>query len=111
MVKNNKIGLWIGIAVLVLVVIGIIFSGGFTGKVVKSGANQTGSLSVTSNPTGANLFVDSVFKGTTPRTVSGLSVGNHNIKVTKSGYNNYITTKYISIGNNSLNVTLSRKLN
>jgi hypothetical protein len=69
--------------------------------------NQTGSLFVASSPSSANLYVDGAYKGLTPYTASGLSVGNHNVQVTKSGYNAYSTTKYIYAGSNSLNVTLT----
>jgi hypothetical protein len=76
---------------------------------VQNQTNQTGNLYVASNPTAANLYVDNVLKGTTPRTVTGLSVGNHAVKVTKSGYNDYSTTKYIYAGQTAtLNVTLTR---
>lgn len=67
----------------------------------------TGTLSVTSNPTGANLYVDNLYKGVTPITVSGLSVGNHPVYVAKAGYNTYMTTKAIYPGNNTMSVTLT----
>jgi hypothetical protein len=56
----------------------------------------TGSLYVTSVPTGADLFVDGSGRGTTPRTVSGLSPGSHTVKVSKAGYQDYTTTVTIS---------------
>lgn len=77
-------------------------------NVARNQTNQTGNLYVASNPTGANLYVDNVLKGTTPKTVMGLSVGNHAIKVTKSGYYDYTTTKYINAGQTAtFNVTLT----
>ena len=68
--------------------------------------NQTGSLFVTSTPSGAGIYVDGPLKGLTPYTVSNLSIGNHNIQVSKSGYNIYTTTKYIYAGSNFLDATL-----
>ncbi|MBI5347164.1 MAG: PEGA domain-containing protein, partial [Candidatus Aenigmarchaeota archaeon] len=44
--------------------------------------NQTGSLTVASSPPSANLYIDGAYKGSTSYTVSGLTVGNHNIDVT-----------------------------
>lgn len=67
---------------------------------------QTGSLSVTTTPTGAKLYIDNSYKGLTPRTVSSLSIGNHTVQVSKVGYLNYTTTKYVSAGSNALNLTL-----
>jgi hypothetical protein len=66
----------------------------------------TGNLTVTSTPSAANLYVDSVYRGLTPLTVLGLSLGNHNIRVTKSGYYDNVSTKSISAGSNSMAVTL-----
>jgi hypothetical protein len=44
-------------------------------------AKPTGSLSVSSDPTGAMILVDGKFRGTTPMTVDGLSVGTHAVVV------------------------------
>ena len=43
----------------------------------------TGSILVTSTPTGAEVYLGGVYKGTTPITVTGVSVGNHQLKVSK----------------------------
>ena len=76
-------------------------------KTAGNQTNQTGNLYVASSPSGANLYVDNILKGTTPRTVTGLTIGNHAVKITKTGYYDYTTTKYIYAGNNSLSVTLT----
>jgi len=70
--------------------------------------NKTGSLTVTSSPTSATLYIDGVYKGATPKTISGLSVGDHRVEVSKSGYTTYSKTKYVAEGSNSLPVTLSK---
>jgi len=46
-----------------------------------------GSISISSNPSGANIYLDGTFKGTTPTTLSNVPTGSHVIKITKSGYN------------------------
>lgn len=70
--------------------------------------NATATLSVASNPTGANLYLDNFFKGYTPLTLTGLSVGNHTVKVAKGGYYNYTKTIYFSAGQTTtLNPTLT----
>jgi len=66
----------------------------------------TGNLSVVSTPTSASLYIDNAYKGLTPRSVSGLSVGNHAIRINKTGYSVYSITKYINAGANSLSATL-----
>ena len=59
---------------------------------------QTGNISVSSNPTGASVYLDSVSKGVTPITISGVSVGSHTIKLTKTGYYDYTTTATVAAG-------------
>jgi len=45
-----------------------------------------GSLSVTSNPNYAELYVDGVFRGVTPTAVPQLSPGRHYVRLVKDGY-------------------------
>jgi len=52
---------------------------------------RTGSLSVTSSPAGAEVYLDGVQKGTTPVTITGVSTGLHMIRVTLPGYEDYST--------------------
>ncbi|MBP2134093.1 outer membrane biosynthesis protein TonB [Methanomicrobium sp. W14] len=56
-----------------------------------------GQLTVDTTPLGASLYVDKIFKGTTPLTVS-LSSGVHYIDIAKSGYNQVTDTVSISDG-------------
>lgn len=53
----------------------------------------TGALTVTSNPAGAMVYLDGVYKGTAPITITGISAGGviHEVKVTKAGYQEYST--------------------
>jgi hypothetical protein len=46
----------------------------------------TGSLSVTTTPAGASIFVDGVQKGVSPATVSGLAPGSHTLLLKQDGY-------------------------
>jgi len=57
--------------------------------------NLTGHLYATSVPSSSNLYVDNIFRGTTPLLVSNLIQGNHPIKFTKDGYYPYETVEYI----------------
>ena len=68
----------------------------------------TGNLFIGSTPLGANVSVDNVYRGVTRLTVINLAVGNHIVKVTKPGYRDYTTTKYVQKGLNTLSVILTR---
>lgn len=58
----------------------------------------TGTLAVTSVPDSAVLFVDDVEKGRTPQTITKMSPGNHTIKLSFGGYNDFISTFTITVG-------------
>jgi len=56
-----------------------------------------GYLSVTSNPTGANIYVDGVYKGQAPMTIT-LPTGNHEVALSKAGYTGFQKTVTIYEG-------------
>ena len=58
----------------------------------------TGDVFVTSSPTGAAILIDGVYLGTTPGNVKGLAPGNHLIRLSLSGYNDYEGTIYVIAG-------------
>lgn len=60
-----------------------------------TGAPSTGNLSVASSPLGADILIDGVIYGSTPRNVTGISSGNHIIRLTLSGYYDYEGTVYV----------------
>lgn len=53
------------------------------------------SLRVTSNPSGAKVYIDGVYKGTTPITIEELSSGYHRIKVSKEHFREETERIYI----------------
>jgi len=59
---------------------------------------STGSIYVSSTPSDASIYLDGIYKGTTPKTVSGVSVGSHTLKLTKSRYEDYTTTVSVTAG-------------
>ncbi len=71
-------------------------------------SDETGSLSVTSTPTGARVSLDGCYKGTTPLTISGISDGIHRLGVSKSGYYSRFTPVVIQKGKTqNIHVTLT----
>jgi hypothetical protein len=58
----------------------------------------TGSVMVYSSPTGASILIDGVYCGTTPGNVNGVPAGNHILRLTLSGYNDYEGSIYILPG-------------
>jgi len=69
---------------------------------------QYGSLSVTSYPVGASLYVDTIYEGLTNQVVGNLAVGPHTVTLKKSGYKDYTQTSTVNNAQTtSLSVTLS----
>jgi hypothetical protein len=59
---------------------------------------QTGSISVSSIPWSAVVYLDDQYKGLTPVTIQGVSLGTHSLKVTKDGYKDYTTSVTVPDG-------------
>ncbi len=58
------------------------------------GANPTpvpaaGGLEIVSTPSGAEVYVDNLFKGYTPATLTGIAAGQHQVLLQSSGYVDY----------------------
>jgi hypothetical protein len=69
---------------------------------------QYGSISVSSNPTGASLYVDTIYQGVTNQIVSNLAVGSHTVTLKKSGYQDYSQTATVNNGQTTyLSVSLT----
>jgi len=57
-----------------------------------------GAISVSSTPSGATISLSSQNKGLTPATISGLSAGKYSVKLTLSGYRDYVKTVTVRNG-------------
>jgi len=69
---------------------------------------QYGSISVSSNPTGASLYVDTIYQGVTNQIVSNLAVGTHTVTLKKSGYQDYSQSATVNNAQTTyLSITLS----
>jgi hypothetical protein len=63
---------------------------------------EPGTLSINSDPSGANVYLDEQYQGTTPLTISGLPRRlYHKIALTMPGYRTYVTGVSISNGKTS----------
>jgi hypothetical protein len=71
---------------------------GATTSVTCSMPQSQGNISITSSPTGAEVFVDGASKGTAPLTIPNLAPGSHVVKCKLFGYANYDTTATVTAG-------------
>lgn len=62
----------------------------------------TGSLRVTSSPSGAEVFVDEIYRGYSPLSVGALSSGSHTVRLHLSGYQDYSTRVSVSSGSETV---------
>jgi hypothetical protein len=58
----------------------------------------TGSLNIQSNPTGADVKLDGVYKGVTPLVISSISPGVHTVRIEKTGYTPWENTITVTAG-------------
>ena len=61
----------------------------------------TGSLTVTSNPSGATVILDGYNSETTPWIFTGLTTGYHTVEVDYPGYEAYVRNVYVDNGANA----------
>lgn len=64
---------------------------------LQSASSPTGTLNIYSSPSGASVYIDKKYVGTTPFSTA-LSPGTYGVQVDKSGYNSYSETVIISAG-------------
>ena len=59
---------------------------------------QSGSISVSSVPRGAGLYVDGVYQGETNQVVGGMAVGTHTVTLKEAGYQTWTSTVGVNPG-------------
>ncbi|MCK9631662.1 MAG: PEGA domain-containing protein [Methanoregula sp.] len=72
-------------------------------------APEKGTIQFTSSPTGAQVYLDNQFRGTTPSTLSGIDPGSHTIEFRYTGYESWSATMVVSAGSNNVFVALTPK--
>lgn len=70
--------------ILILIFISILMAGCITGQPA-----EKGTLQLTSSPAGAEIYLDSQFRGSTPSTISGVEPGNHTLEFRSKGYKSW----------------------
>ncbi|HOX35051.1 MAG TPA: PEGA domain-containing protein [Methanoregulaceae archaeon] len=50
----------------------------------------TGSILVSSTPSGAEIYLDNEYRGTTPSTISGVAAGSHMLELRQPGYERFV---------------------
>jgi PEGA domain len=63
-----------------------------------SGTGTFGDVAVYSSPPGASILIDGIYYGVTPANLTGISLGNHILRLTESGYYDYEGSIYIVPG-------------
>jgi hypothetical protein len=59
---------------------------------------STGSINIASMPTGAEVYVDNIFKGYTPALLDGITPGQHQVLLRYTGFMDYSTTVTVVSG-------------
>jgi PKD repeat protein len=69
------------------------------------------TLTITSNPSGAAVFIDYVVKGVTPLTVTDTATGTHRITITLDGYEEYTRNILLeSAGSSTVSAELKKSI-
>ncbi|MCK9631098.1 MAG: PEGA domain-containing protein [Methanoregula sp.] len=58
----------------------------------------TGGIEIVSTPTGAEIYVDNLFKGYTPSTLTGIAAGEHQVLLKYTGYIDYTQAVTVNAG-------------
>jgi hypothetical protein len=67
----------------------------------EAASSGKGSLSVSSNPSGANIFLDNNFIGISPLTANEIAAGSHLVTFRMDGYEDYSTNAQVTAGTTS----------
>ena len=87
--------------VLFLVVVSVLASGCILGQ-----APEQGTVQFQSSPPGAQVYLDTMFRGTTPTTVTGITPGNHTLEYRYSGYENWNSGITVSPGTSTMFIAM-----
>jgi len=80
--------------IFILLFISVLLAGCISGEPA-----EKGTLQLTSSPTGAEIYLDNQYRGTTPGTISGVEPGNHTLEFRLKGYKSWKSAITVSSGN------------
>ncbi len=94
---------------LILILLLVISSGCTTSSNTQTtDETTTGSLTISSSPPGSEIYLDGVYRGTTPLTISDVPEGFHTLELQCHGYSSWSTSVEINGGTElSMNATLA----
>ena len=67
---------------------------------------STGTITISTTPSGASIYLDGSYQGKTPKLMSYVSTGNHNIELKLEGYETWSDRISIVSGSNSISTPL-----
>ena len=73
-------------------------SAGDTGSIEATLTREAGLISISSSPSGADIYLDGAYRGTTPATIPDASPGSHTLKLEKYGYAEWLTSVHVTSG-------------
>lgn len=80
--------------IFIILFISVLLAGCITGEPA-----EKGTLQLTSSPTGAEIYLDNQYRGTTPGTISGVEPGSHTLEFRLNGYKSWKSAITVSSGN------------
>jgi len=89
------------VPIIFFVMVFVVLSGCIT-----ESATKTGTVQFASQPTGAQIYVDSQYRGSTPSTLTDIEAGNHTVELRYTGYENWDAMMVIAPGANNVFVAL-----
>ena len=88
--------------IFILLFISILLAGCITGEPA-----EKGTLQLTSSPTGAEIYLDNQYRGTTPGTISGVEPGSHTLEFRLKGYKSWKSVITVTSGTSNYVAAMS----
>ncbi|MEK6973630.1 MAG: PEGA domain-containing protein [Nanoarchaeota archaeon] len=72
---------------------------------------QVGNMDITTNPSGASIYLDGIYQGVSPIMINSVSVGTHRLEADLQGYNKIVYLVEVSAGQTTMvMLTLSNSI-
>lgn len=87
---------------IIIVVVFVFLSG-----CVSEPVSQKNTISLTSSPSGAEIYLDNQYRGTTPVTIPDVMTGVHTLEYRHAGYKSWSTTITVASGSSNYYAALT----